>query len=103
MQQFYIALACWAGILLLAVPYVRRARHPEAKPLAAYLIFLTVFTAAAAVIFSLLGNILAAFGLGAWLVHPAGAVLFLILVFGPAYLLGRWQVRKPPRRWKGPE
>jgi hypothetical protein len=33
-----------------------------------------------------------------YLHHPLGAAAFLALVFTPAFLLGRWQLKKPPRQ-----
>jgi hypothetical protein len=94
----FIAMALWGAIMIAAIFYTQEARHPDAKPLAAYLIFITVFSAAAFVIFSSLTVLLAAAGLTALLDHPLAAAVFLLAVFGPAFLLGRWQLRKPPRR-----
>ena len=38
-----IALIVWLVLLALAVPYVRRAKHPRAKPLAATMLFVLLF------------------------------------------------------------
>lgn len=93
-----IALAIWGVFLIAAVLYTQRERHPSSKPLAAYLIFVTVFSVAAFVIFGAVVFLLQALGYGAVLGNPVVAVIFLILVFAPAFLLGRWQLRKPPRQ-----
>lgn len=95
--MYPIAIALWAAFLVAAVFYTQRERHPEAKPLAAYLIFVTVFSVAAFVIFGAVVFVLGLSGQSGLLSHPVAAVIFLILVFGPAFLLGRWQLRKPPR------
>lgn len=94
----FIALVLWGAIMIGAIFYTQDQRHPDSKPLAAYLIFITVFSAAAFVIFSCLTVLLAVAGLTALLDNPLASAVFLLAVFGPAFLLGRWQLRKPPRR-----
>lgn len=88
-------------VLLAAMPYVARIRHPEQRPFAAYLIFVSVFAVAAVVLFGALTLAVGALGLTEWLAQPVPAVAFLILVFLPALLLAGWQARKPPWR-QGP-
>jgi hypothetical protein len=86
-------------VMLLAIPYVRRAKHPRAKLLAAYLVFATLFTVGSIVLYSALLTLLNRFiGLD-FLQHPLGAVVFLALVFVPAFLLARWQLKKPPQQF----
>ncbi|MGF1594001.1 MAG: hypothetical protein ACFCUW_12010 [Kiloniellaceae bacterium] len=94
----FIALALWGAIMIGAIFYTQEARHPDTKPLAAYLIFITVFSAAAFFIFSSLTVLLAMADLTALLDNPLVAAVFLLAVFAPAFLLGRWQLHKPPRR-----
>lgn len=101
MGNFWFSLIIGALILAAAIPYVGRIRHPEQKPLAAYLIFMTVFIVVAVVLFSLLGWLVTLFELGHTLSRPGPAVLFLVLVFLPAILLAGWLARKPPWR-QGP-
>ena len=40
-------IVAWIAFLILAIPYVMWAKHPDTKPVAAYLIFATIFSAAA--------------------------------------------------------
>lgn len=96
--MYVIALAVWLAFLVGAVFYTRQARHPQVRPLAAYLIFVMVFTVSSFVVFATVTLILQVLGQTGALSHPAGAVLFLLVVFIPAFLLARWQLRKPPRR-----
>jgi hypothetical protein len=100
--MYMIALGLWALFLIAAIAYAQRERHPESKPLAAYMIFVIAFTVTAFVIFGTAVFVLQATGYTAILDNPVAAVLFLILVFGPAFLVGRWQLRKPPRRPRQP-
>jgi hypothetical protein len=95
-------LILWIAFLVLAIPYVRRARHPLTQPLAAYLVFVAVFSLCAGALFLTLTWLLAFLDLTDWLEHPVGADLFLALVFVPALLLARWQIRRPPRRPRTP-
>jgi hypothetical protein len=92
-----IALGLWGLFLIAAVLYTQREKHPDAKPVAAYMIFVIVFTVTAFVLFAAITFILDAAGYIDALESPVVAVIFLILVFGPAFLLGRWQLKKPPR------
>lgn len=93
-----LGIILWFVLMLLAIPYVRRAKHPRAKPLAAYMVFITLFSVGAAVMFSVLLMLLSSYGGLDALHHVPGATLFLALVFVPAFLLGRWQMKKPPRQ-----
>lgn len=96
------ALAVWAVFLGAAVFYTRRARHPSARPLAAYLVFVTVFTLSAFALFAGFTFLLRAFGKSDLLTYPAFAALFLVVVFVPAFLVARWQLRHPPERPRRP-
>lgn len=99
----------WLGILFVvvllgaAVPYVARMRHPQQKPLAAYLIFLFAFIAGVAVLFNLMAWLAELFDLGSLLNQPLIAVLFVLLVCLPPLALATWLVRLPPRRQGPPE
>lgn len=92
------ALGLWVFFLVGAAFYTRRAGHKDASPLASYLIFITVLTVTAFSCFIGLALLLQASGAIAALQHPFGIVVFLILVFVPAALLARWQMRQPPKR-----
>lgn len=95
-DMFGAALGLWLLFLVGAVFYVRRARHPEVKPVAAYLIFVIVFTAVSFVLFGAFAALLQLAGWAGVLATPIGAAVFLIAVFLPALLAARWQLRKPP-------
>jgi hypothetical protein len=100
----YHGTSILAGVAILAaaVPYVGRIRHPDKKPLAAYLIFVSVFVTAAVVFLTLLAWLASRLGLVSLLGDPGPALLFLALVFLPAVALATWQARKPPWRQRGP-
>ncbi len=95
-------LILWIAFLVLAIPYVRRARHPLAPLLAAYLVFVGVFSLCAALLFVTLARVLVGLDMTAWLERPVGAAIFLALVFVPAFLIARWQLRQPARRPRRP-
>ena len=101
MASYGISIVAGIVILVAAMPYTRRIRHPRQKPFAAYLIFVSVFVVTAAVLFRLLAQLASKLGLGAVLDAPGPALLFLILVFLPAVALATWLARKPPWR-RGP-
>lgn len=96
MLLFWISLAGWIVVLVLFGFYVPRIRHPAQKPFAAYLIFVIVFTAVAIGIFVPLAYLSAQFGLGHALERPLPILIFLAVVFVPAFAIARWQARKPP-------
>jgi hypothetical protein len=101
MANLSISVIVGVVILAAAIPYVARIRHPEQRPLAAYLIFVSVFVASAVVLFSLLVWLTGTLGLADALGRLGPAVLFLVLVFLPAGALATWQARQPPWR-RGP-
>jgi len=102
MFNYWTSLLAGAAILGVAIPSVTRIRHPEQKPLAAYLIFVSVFVTAAVVLYSLLAWLALKLGIEAALGNTGPALLFLVLVFLPAIALASWQTRKPPWRQRGP-
>lgn len=97
-MHYIWVLTIWFIIALTAIPYSGRIRNSQQRPLAAYLIFITIFTAAVFILSGLLGWIFAEWEVGLFLDRPFGLVVFLLLVFVPAFLLARWQTRKPPIR-----
>lgn len=96
MKHHYFALTIWFGLLILAYPYVVRFRHPDSKPVAAYMIFVTVFSATAMFLFFALLRLAVVLGLEGSLQSAMGAVIYFALVFIPAFLMARWQLGKPP-------
>lgn len=101
MGDYGIGLVAWLMLLAVAVPFVARIRHPDQKPLAAYLIFVTVFGVAAIVLFSMLGWFAILLGFGAVLENTGPALVLTALALLPAVLLAIWQTGKPPLR-RGP-
>jgi hypothetical protein len=91
-----IVLAVWLILLALASPWVRRSRHPGVPPLAAFLLFATLFSVAAGTLYFALLWFVQAMGWSARLGSPPWALAFLSLVFAPAFLLARWIIRRPP-------
>ena len=100
-MNYWLSAIIGVAILAVAAPYVARIRDPQQKPLAAYLIFVSAFVAASAVLFSLLARLASRLGQGAALAEPGAMLLFLALVFLPALVLATWLARKPPWR-RGP-
>lgn len=95
-----MALILWLILLALAFPYVRRAKHPEAKTLAAFLLFVMLFSVVAGTLFFGLSRIAVGLGLASDLANPVWALPFLALIFAPAFLFARWMIRRPP--WNRP-
>ena len=93
-----LGILAWLAFMLLAMPYVQRAKHPDAQPVAAYMVFIILFSAVAVVMYSLLLLVLGGLSAVPLLHHPLGAAFFLAIVFVPAFLLARWQLKKPPRK-----
>lgn len=88
----------WLVLMIAAVPYVRRIRHPDQRPLAAWLIFVSVFGLALLVLSSLLGWLLGLLRMENLLADPFAVIFLVLLVCVPAFLLAHWQARKPPSR-----
>lgn len=94
--QYWTSMLIGIVILLAAIPYVARIRHPKQKALAAYFIFVSVFVASATLLFNLFAWLAYRLELGAELSRPAPALLFLALIVVPAIVLATWLARKPP-------
>lgn len=90
-------------ILLVAVPYVASIRHPDQRPFAAYLIFVTVFSVTAVILFLLIGWVAHSTELAAALGERGLAILLLVLGLLPAIVVATWQARKPPSRKPPPD
>ena len=98
MSGYSWAPLAWVFLLVASWPYVQRVRHPGMAPLAAYLLFVTTFSALAAVLFGMITTLLAGVGRGALLDRPLGVILFLVLGFVPGILMARWLIQRPLRR-----
>jgi hypothetical protein len=94
--MYIVAIVLFAGFLIAAFFYVRLAQHPRAHPLAAYLIFVIAFAIISFALFAALIVLMNAFGRTALLSNSFTAAIFILVVFVPAFLVARWQLRKPP-------
>lgn len=90
------AFLLWAIFLIGAYFYTLREKHPETTQLAAYLIFIMIFSAVAFVIFTGIVLLLVARDQVGLLESALPSLLILLLAFIPAFLVARWQLRKPP-------
>lgn len=95
-----LALVIWLVLLALAFPYVRRARHPDTQPFAAYLLFVMLFSVVSGALFFVLSWIAVIAGWAPALADPLWALAYLVLVFAPGFLFARWMIRRPP--WNRP-
>jgi hypothetical protein len=95
-----VALAIWLILLAFAFPYVRRARHPDTPTLAAFLLFVMLFSVVSATLFFLFSGIAVKMQWSAALAEPGWALLFLAAVFAPGFLFARWFIKRPP--WNRP-
>lgn len=101
--MYVTALVLWALFLAVSPFYTSRKRNPLTRPLAAYLIFAATFTLSSFVIFAIVVAAFSVFGRSQALADPVIAALFLVVVFVPALLIARWQLRKPPHPPEQPD
>jgi hypothetical protein len=92
------ALILWIVFILGAGIYSLRARHPDVRPVAAFMIFAIVFTTIAFSLYAVLTILAEAVNRTAMLDNPIVAGLFLAVVFVPAFFGARQMIRRPPRR-----
>lgn len=95
-----LALIVWLLLLVSAVPYVRRVKHPEMQTLAAAMLFVTLVSVISGSLFFLLGWAASVAGWAHALGDPAFAVVFVVAVFLPGLLVARWAIGRPP--WNRP-
>ncbi|WP_373051694.1 hypothetical protein [Thioalkalivibrio sp.] len=95
---FLAAFLVWIAFFILAIPLVLRIRHPDQRPFAAYLIFVSLFTLIAGILFALFSWLAVVMDLSEALNRLFPAIVFLLLVFAPAFLVAIWQARKPRLR-----
>lgn len=93
-----LAFAIWLILLALAFPYVRLAKHPRVKTLAAFMLFVMLFSVVSATLFFALSWAAAAAGWTSALTNVLWVLLFLALIFVPAFLAARWLKRPPLER-----
>ncbi|HSJ47996.1 MAG TPA: hypothetical protein VLA26_04040 [Gammaproteobacteria bacterium] len=101
MLSYWIGTLVGVALLAAAIPVAAHVRHPEQKPFAAYLIFITIFVVVTMVLFNVLGWLAGLLGLASTLKEVGAILLLAILASLPAFALAIWQVRKPPMR-RGP-
>jgi di/tricarboxylate transporter len=101
MLSYWIGTLVGIALLAAAIPVAARVRHPEQKPFAAYLIFITIFVVVTMVLFNVLGWLAGLLGMASALKEVGAILLLAILASLPAFALAIWQVRKPPLR-RGP-
>lgn len=89
-----------AVIVLLAIfwPLAQSLRHENLKPLAAYLLFTSVFALVSALIFSLAVWIGRALLPEAMMLAPMAASVTLLVSIVPAFSAAFWIVRRPQVR-----
>jgi hypothetical protein len=93
-MSYAFAVLLWLLMLFASYPYVKRHHNPDQHLVAAYMIFITVFSAAAFFFFALLTRALPWLGWAA--MDSAGPVVAAAVVsLVPAFYLARWQIRKP--------
>ncbi|GAB4137300.1 MAG: hypothetical protein Tsb0016_02370 [Sphingomonadales bacterium] len=97
-MQIEFAVLIGVAILVAAVPYVHAARHPDSKPLAAYLIFVTVLSVVGAGLFWLALTIAAMLVGAEMLSKPWVAIILIAIIAAPALLIARWAISRPPRQ-----
>lgn len=97
-MHFVFALVIWILALIAAWPYVQQTKHPDMKPLVGYLVFVSLFSLVAGMLYSLSTFALSVtVGLQA-LQDPVNALTFLVIVFVPPFLIARWLIKRPPRQ-----
>lgn len=90
-----VFIGLWAVALLVFIPYVRNQRHPDSRPLGAYLSFVIVFTVAAYLIFAAMVAVISIWT-GLPLEHWLVATLVLIVTFVPPFFLATAVIRLKP-------
>jgi len=95
-----LALIVWLLLLAIAVPYVRRVKHPETPTLAAAMLFVTLVSVISGSLFFALGWAASSAGWAHALGDPVFAVVFVAIVFLPGFLVARWVIGRPP--WNRP-
>lgn len=88
----------WLLVLLAAIPVTRRYRHPDAKPIGAYLLFVIVFTMVAWAVVVFLLSLFSSLGAITILSGVAGAVIVIAVSFGLAFLAGLYFIGRKPQQ-----
>ena len=84
-----VLVACW--------PLAQRLRHEKLRPLAAYLLFVSVLGLVAGGVFWALAWVFKLSGPEGALGHVSASVIFLVALL-TGYVAGRWVVRLPQER-----
>ena len=88
----------WLLVFLAAIPVTRWSRHPDAKPVGAYLLFVIVFTMVAWAAFVFLFSLFSAFGAIDILSGAIGAVLVVAISFTLAFFVALYFIGREPQQ-----
>lgn len=97
MPDHILAIILFVALLVFAVPVVRREKHPALEFVAAYTIFVLGFGVAALVTYGVLMTLMAVTDTLAWREGIPGGIVFVVLIFAPAQIVGQALIRQPPR------
>ena len=93
-----IGIMVLATLLLAAWPYAQHIRHPETRPLAAYLIFVTIISAALAGGIALSSALVLLLAPPGEMLGPVPIVGCWLAALSAGVLLGRHILAQPPLR-----
>jgi hypothetical protein len=96
--EFIIAVVIAAVILIGSWPVSQALKHESRKPLAAYLVFVSVFALSGAAVFMVAVSVLAAVGLLDVLNSVPISLILVILVLVPAALLARRSISRKAKQ-----
>ena len=97
MLEYLFVFLAWIVFLVVAFPYVQKIKHEDQKLGAAYLIFVTVFSVGAYVLFSVIISVLGIVWDYGQVTGPAIAVAVFIGSVIPSAWLATVLASKPPR------
>ena len=87
----------WLAALIAFIPWVANKRHPDSKPLGAYLTFLAVFTIVSYGLYLLVLALQSAVWPDVLFAGMAPAIVVVVVCFLPAFLLASYMIsRRPP-------
>ncbi len=87
----------WLAALIGFIPWVAKTRHPDSKPLGAYLTFLAVFTIVSYGLYLLVLALQSTVWPDILFTGMLPAIVVVVVCFLPAFLLASYMIsRKPP-------
>ncbi len=96
MASIPVTVVGLVALLAVAVPFVQAVRHPNEKPLAAYLVFVVSFSATASLTFLTLVQLAQRWPVAAdeiLVLSPGGIIVFSVVA---AFLVGLWLASRAP-------